>query len=138
MSVLCFTVIALVRKAGGSEEISAFSGLHRRSPFLAFALLVGVVSLAGLPLTAGFIGKFFVFTLAVDQGRWATLAIAAAAAATGFYYYLKVARAMYWEPAPKAAPAIPLSPATKLTLAALVAAILVLGVFPAPLLRLLP
>jgi len=139
MTLLCFLVLAVVRKHDGSEDIATFDGLHQRSPFLAFALLIGVVSLAGVPLTAGFYGKFFVFGLAVDQGHFIVLGIAIVGAAIGFYYYLKVARSMYWNaPQTGNATTIPISPVTRLVLAALVAAIFILGVYPKPLLELLP
>ncbi|MDG2124261.1 MAG: NADH-quinone oxidoreductase subunit N [Verrucomicrobiales bacterium] len=138
MTMLCFIVLTVVRKADSSEEIDAFNGLHKRSPFLAFALLIGVISLAGVPLTAGFLGKFFVFNLAVDQGHWVALAFAVLGAAAGFYYYLKVARSMYWNDVPDNARAITLSPSIRFTLIALVVAIIIFGVYPAPLLNLLP
>ena len=138
MTMVCFIVLAVVHRCDGAEEIATFDGLYSRSPLLAVSLLVGVVSLAGLPLTAGFIGKLFVFNLAVDQGHWVALGFAVAAAATGFYYYLKVARSMFWNPAPGGAAEISVSPSVKLILVTLVAATLLFGVFPTPLLNLLP
>ncbi|MEZ5325065.1 MAG: NADH-quinone oxidoreductase subunit N [Verrucomicrobiales bacterium] len=136
MTMLCFLVLTIVRRSTESDEIAAFSGLHRRSPFLAFALLIGVISLAGVPLTAGFLGKFFVFTLAIDSGRWILLAFAVVGAASGFYYYLKVARAMYWEE-PTELAAIEISPLARLALLLLIIATIVFGVYPAPILGLL-
>src|SRR5436189_5843168 len=66
MTLLSFAVLIIVVQQTG-EEISEFDGLAKRSPFLAFALLVGMVSLAGVPFTAGFIGKFFIFYAAIAQ-----------------------------------------------------------------------
>src|SRR6266446_1469523 len=64
MTLLSFAVLIVVAQQTG-EEISDFDGLGKRSPFLAFAMLIGMVSLAGVPFTAGFLGKFFIFYAAV-------------------------------------------------------------------------
>ena len=137
MTMLAFLILVIVRKAGGSEDLSAFDGLARRSPLLAFAMLVAAASLAGVPLTAGFFGKFFAILLAVGARQWVLVALAIIAAAAGFYYYFKVIRAMFWnDPAPDA-PALAFSELSRLTIIALTAAILVLGLYPTPILTLL-
>src|SRR5690606_32760312 len=117
-------------------DLSAFNGLHRKSPFLAFALVVAMASLAGVPLTAGFLGKFLVFGAAAASSLWFPLAIAIAGATAGFYYYLKVIRNMYWNPAGDPT-AIRLCPLTRATILVLIAGTLVFGVYPAPLFALL-
>src|SRR5437867_9929237 len=66
MTLLSFAVLIIVAQQTG-DEISDFDGLAKRSPFLAFAMLVGMVSLAGVPFTAGFLGKFYIFYAAVLQ-----------------------------------------------------------------------
>ena len=66
MTLLSFAVLVIVAQQTG-EEIADFDGLAKRSPFLAFAMLIGMVSLAGVPFTAGFLGKFFIFNAAVAQ-----------------------------------------------------------------------
>ena len=138
MTLLCFLVLAIVRRHGQSEDLKAFDGLGKRSPFLAFALLIAAASLAGVPLTAGFFGKFFAFTLAVKSQLWALLALAVIGAAAGFYYYFKVVRSMYWNAPAADATALPApSLLTKLTLLLLLAAIFFFGVMPQPLLGLL-
>ncbi len=136
MTLLCFLVVTIVRSRLDGEDLSSFNGLSQRSPFLAFAMLIGVASLAGIPLTAGFFGKLFVFQLAVSEGRFALLAVAAIGATAGFYYYFKIIRSMYWnQPASKGA--IHISLAAKVTIAALTAAVIVFGVYPTPILNLL-
>src|SRR5207245_4031718 len=100
MTLLSFAVLIIVERQSG-DAIADFDGLARRSPFLAFALLLGMLSLAGLPFTAGFFGKFFIFYAAVLQRQIALIAVGVIAVGCGFYYYLKVVRAMYW-PAPTA------------------------------------
>lgn len=95
MTLLAFLVMSTVRKTIVDETFDAYSGLAKRSPFLAGATLVSMASLAGIPLTAGFWGKLFVFKLAVDQGQWVLLTVAILGACAGFYYYLKIAASMY-------------------------------------------
>ncbi len=138
MTLLAFAVLGVVSRVSGSDDLSAFNGLHQRSPLLAFALTVAMASLAGVPLTVGFLGKFFVFGAAAAHQLWLPLGFAVVGAATGFYYYLKVLRNMYWNP-PANSPvaALSLAPLTKWTLVALIAATLILGVYPQPLLHFL-
>ena len=71
--------------------------LAKRSPFLAFAMLIGMVSLAGVPFTAGFLGKFYIFYAAISQRQIALVVVGVITVGCGFYYYLKVVRAMYWQ-----------------------------------------
>ncbi len=136
MTLACFLVLVIVRRAGGSDDFGAFDGLARRSPFLAFALLLASASLAGVPLTAGFFGKFFSILLAAGAHQWVLLGIAILGAAAGFYYYFKVIRSMYWNKPAADAPALTFSPLTKFSLVALSAAVIVFGFYPRPLLAL--
>ncbi len=136
MTLLAFAVVCVINRVSGSDDLSAFDGLAKRSPLLAFALLISAISLAGVPLTVGFFGKLFVFLLAIDAGHTWPVAIAILGAAAGFYYYLKVIRAMYWNTATDATP-ITISPLLKFTILVLVIATLVLGVYPQPILSLL-
>ena len=137
MTLLAFLVLTVVAEAAGGDEISRFNGLAARSPFLALALLVAMVSLAGLPFTAGFIGKFLIFAAAIEAGHWVLVTLGAVGVACGFHYYLKVVRAMYWKSADPSFPAIALSPGTRLTILFLIVAIFALGIFPQPILTLL-
>jgi NADH-quinone oxidoreductase subunit N len=92
-------------------------------------MLIAMLSLAGIPFTAGFFGKFLVFQAAVQQRQYLLVAIGCVTVAAGFYYYLKVVRAMYWSE-PRNTAAIPVTPVTKVTILALVALIFLLGVYP--------
>lgn len=131
MTLLCFAVLVIVGRHTGSDDLRAFDGLHKRSPFLAFALLMGVASLAGVPLTGGFTGKFFVFLAAAGSAQWIALGFAVAGAAAGFYYYFKVVRSMYWNnPAPGAESPIVCSALIRTVIIVLIAATVVIGVYP--------
>ena len=77
MNLACFLVICAVSREGENVTVSDLSGLYHRSPLLAFTLSVGAFALAGIPPTAGFTGKFFLFTAALNQGHLALVIIAA-------------------------------------------------------------
>ncbi len=135
MTLIAFHVMALVRSHLGNEEIATFKGLAQRSPFLAFVLLIAMVSLAGIPFTAGFFGKFYVFLLAVQSKHYVLLGLAVIGVGAGFYYYLKVVKAMYWESADDSQ-SVPVSLGAKVAMSALAVMIIALGVYPAPILDL--
>ncbi|MEO6053626.1 MAG: NADH-quinone oxidoreductase subunit N [Chthoniobacterales bacterium] len=137
MTFLAFIVMLLVAKVTGGEEIEKFNGLGKRAPYLAFAMLVSMVSLAGLPFTVGFFGKFFIFAAAIEQHLWTLVVIGAISVACGFYYYLKVVRAMYWLKSADDAEPIEISPLSGFVITVLILLIFVLGVYPVPILRLL-
>ncbi len=132
MTILSFAVLVIVAQQTG-EEISDFDGLSERSPFLAFAMLIGMISPAGVPFTAGFLGKFFVFYAAVAHHQIALLVVGVITVGCGFYYYLKVIRAMYWQPATNT-DRIPVSLLSRLAISALIVATIWLGVYPQPIL----
>jgi len=134
-TLLVFAVITVVTAEGESDDVSAFSGLGQRSPFLAAGMTLGLVSLAGVPPLAGFFGKFWLFksaALRVGDDRWFLVAILVACVAVvmSLYYYFGIVRAMYWprhavEPAP-IEPHLPI----RLAMVTCIAAVLILGVFP--------
>jgi NADH-quinone oxidoreductase subunit N len=133
MTLLSFAVLIIVAQQTG-DEISDFDGLAKRSPFLAFAMLIGMVSLAGLPFTAGFLGKFYIFYAAVSQRQIALIVVGVITVGCGFYYYLKVVRAMYWQPDSNA-DAIRVNALSRVAIAVLVLATIWLGVYPQPILE---
>lgn len=99
-SIAAFGVLKMVADQRGSEEYAAFNGLGKTNPLLAFAMTVSMLSLAGIPLTAGFFGKFFIFTSILQNPDMLWLVIVAIVlAAVGIYYYLRVVIAMYMQPA---------------------------------------
>jgi len=138
MTFLAFLVLVPVTKATGGDDISHFNGLARRSPSLALAMLIAAASLAGVPFTMGFFGKFFIFEAAVSQHLYLLVLIGVVTVASGFYYYFKVVRAMYWMAPAEDAGAVHVSPASKLAIAICSILLIVLGCYPQLLIRLLP
>jgi NADH-quinone oxidoreductase subunit N len=90
-----FAVIIAVGQAIGSEEIDDYSGLGRRSPFLAFSMLIFLLSLAGVPPLAGFIGKLYIFVAAVKEGLYTLITVGLINVVISMYYYLIVVKKMY-------------------------------------------
>jgi NADH-quinone oxidoreductase subunit N len=133
MTLLSFAVLVVVANQTG-DNIEDFSGLAKRSPFLAFAMLVAMASLAGVPFTAGFLGKFYIFDAALRQHQTALVVVGVITVACGFYYYLKVVRAMYWDGSAIDVP-VPVSRLSRVAMTAMIIAIIVLGVYPQPILN---
>ncbi|PTX92911.1 hypothetical protein DB345_14795 [Spartobacteria bacterium LR76] len=134
MTFLAFLVLLNVAKVSGGDDIRDFNGLGKRSPVLALALLISMLSLAGLPFTIGFLGKFFIFEAALASGQYVLVVLGAITVACGFYYYLKVVMAMYWQPPAPSATNIQVSPFGQFLIALLVLAIIIFGIFPQPIL----
>jgi len=112
------------------------AGLADRRPALAAALTVFLVSLTGIPITAGFVGKFYLFNAAVASG-WVGLALVGVImSVVSAYYYLRVVVAMYMRDPVGEDDWSPVSPAAAFALAFSVAVTLLLGIWPAPLLTL--
>lgn len=99
MTFGAFFALAMIRIQRGSEEISAFRGLGKTNPRLALAITIMFASLAGVPLTAGFFAKMISFVHVINTGLYLSwmLPVMIICAASGFYYYFKVIRSMYWD-----------------------------------------
>lgn len=95
-SVAAFAGLILVKRSHGSDHFVAFDGLGKRNPLLALVITVAMLSLAGIPLTAGFIGKFMLFRSAMADYHIILLLLAVVNAAIGVYYYLRVVVHMYF------------------------------------------
>ena len=90
-----FAVVIAFSLSTNSDEIEDYSGLNRRSPFLAFSMLVFLLSLAGVPPLAGFIGKVYVFVAAIQQGLYTLITVGLVSIIISMYYYLIVVKMMY-------------------------------------------
>jgi NADH-quinone oxidoreductase subunit N len=97
-SITAFGVLYNVSK-NGDETFESFNGLGKRHPLLALCMTVAMLSLAGIPVTAGFFAKYFVFTTMIGTTYKWLLILALITSAVGAYYYLKVIIAMYFKPA---------------------------------------
>lgn len=137
MTFGAFAVVAMLRKGGlEGEEIEDFTGLAKRHPLAALLMMIFMVSLAGIPPTAGFIGKFYVFLSAVEAGMTWLAVVALIFAAVSAYYYLRLVMVMYMrEPGAitPTSPRIAMSPALSIVLACAVAGVALFGIYPNPL-----
>ncbi|UIR55877.1 NADH-quinone oxidoreductase subunit N [Sphingobacterium sp. SRCM116780] len=95
-TLTAFAGLILVKRAVGSDHFESFNGLAQKNPYLAAVITIAMLSLAGIPLTAGFIGKFMMFSSVMDHYHIVLLIIAVLNAAVAVYYYLKVVVAMYF------------------------------------------
>lgn len=126
-----FICVIAIENATGAVEIPEYAGLIKRAPFLAVMLVIFFLSLAGIPPTAGFIGKFFVFGAALKQGFLALAAVGVVNSVISVFYYFNVVRAAFFLEAKDASP---ISTSRLATLALAVCGILVfaLAVYPQP------
>ena len=131
MNIGAFAVVQLIARSGDRRtSMEDYSGIGFESPVLAFSLSLFMLSLLGMPLTAGFIGKILVFGVAIEQGYYALVVIGVLNTAVSAYYYLRLIIVMFFGERTTVwhAPRIPASVA--LALALTVLGVLYLGVFP--------
>ncbi|MBM3829079.1 MAG: NADH-quinone oxidoreductase subunit N [Verrucomicrobia bacterium] len=134
-ALAAFSVIAIVVREAGAEDIDSLAGLAHRSPLLAATLTLAMVSLAGIPPLAGFFGKFLLLKAVVAEGiRWSAyywlFAVAVAGVLVSLYYYFNVVRAIYWSKNVSDFKPISLSLPTKFALAICIVGMLWLGLYP--------
>jgi NADH-quinone oxidoreductase subunit N len=128
-----FLAVLAISNRIGSDEIKDYAGLHKRAPLAAGALALCLLSLTGIPPTAGFIAKLYIFNAAVESDLIWLVVVAVLNSVLSAFYYLRVAGLMFLgEPA--TGESIPTSAALKLALTAAVAGIVFVGVVPSPLL----
>jgi NADH-quinone oxidoreductase subunit N len=132
-----FGVIGLVRRETGGDDLTNFTGLYARSPILAACMSIFLLSLAGLPPLAGFFGKFYLFSAALhadaNNGLLWLVALALFGSLISLYYYLIVLKVVFADPIHSESPRAHHSLSEKLALFVLAAAVLFLGLAPAPL-----
>ena len=127
-SIIAFGALILVQQQSGSDNFDSFNGLAKNNPFLALVLTIAMLSLAGIPLTAGFIGKFFMFTGALRQYQLALVIIAVVNAIISIFYYFRVIIAMYFREADRSELTIPIFYKLVLGFSALVT--ILIGIYP--------
>jgi NADH-quinone oxidoreductase subunit N len=134
MNVGAFAVLMAFGEPGDADPtVSDLNGLASRQPLLAIAMTVFMLSLAGIPLTAGFIGKLYVFTAGVRAGQLLLVVVGVLTSAVATFYYLRIVVAMYMRPADAApgAPPIRMTGLLSALLVILMVATVALGVLPA-------
>ncbi|MFB2118109.1 NADH-quinone oxidoreductase subunit N [Parapedobacter sp. 2B3] len=128
-TIIAFGALILVKKATGSEHFEAFNGLAKRNPYLSLVIAIAMLSLAGIPLTAGFVGKFMMFSGVLADYQVLLVVLAVINAAMGIFYYFRVIVAMYFKPIDRDAVTVSGPYRAVFFLAALIT--LLLGVYPA-------
>ncbi len=126
-----FAVVIAVSHAIGRDEIEDYRGLGRRSPFLAFAMLLFLLSLAGVPPLAGFIGKLYIFVAAIKEGLYTLITVGLINIVISMYYYLIVVKQMYINEPTDPSP-ISISGPMRAVIYVGLAGTLVIGVYPQP------
>ena len=130
MQLGAFAVVILLRRSDvAGEELKDFSGLAFRNPFAAFAMLLFMLSLGGIPPTAGFMGKFWLFSAAIDAQYYWLAVIGVLNSAISLYYYVRIVVFMYLKKESIGSEPTT-SPALGVVLAVAVAATLIIGVYP--------
>ena len=131
-----FAAIIAFSNQTGSDEIEDYAGMHRRAPGLALVMIVCLLSLAGIPPMAGFVGKLWLFAAAIDEGLLWLAAVGVLNSVISVSYYWKVIRAMYFTES-SIKEQLSISPALAVALGVSVVGVLFVGIFPGPLMALL-
>ncbi|MZP29119.1 NADH-quinone oxidoreductase subunit NuoN [Heliobacterium undosum] len=127
-----FAVATVVGRAIGSDEIPDYAGLSQRQPLLASVMTISLLSLAGIPPLAGFVGKLYLFAAIMDKGVLWPAFVGFVMSMVSVYYYLNVALYM-WRDEPKDDRPIPVSGPMKLTVLFSMVVTIILGIYPGPL-----
>lgn len=127
-SIGTFCIISILDKAKDTDAVDAFNGLGKSNPFLAGVMTVALLSLAGIPPTAGFFAKYYIFTAAFAAGNAGLVLIAILASLIGVYYYFRIIIGMYFKEGSKEK--MELSGNHKVLLIVVALATIALGLFP--------
>ena len=123
-------VILLQHGTVRGDQIDDFTGLAQKSPLAAAIMLVFLLSLTGIPPTAGFVGKFYLFGAAVEAGYIWLVLIAVVNSAISLFYYMRVVMVMYMRDLPPQGIALSQSSALRIAILLAAAGTLLLGIFP--------
>src|SRR3984885_2875833 len=130
-------VTVLSRSDRDAEDLEDYRGLFWRRPVIAGVFTAALLSLAGIPATMGFVGKFYILAAGATAQAWPLIVILVATSVAGLFYYLRIVAVLYADPAEQAAPAPPVSRSATLVLAVLALLLVWFGVYPIPLLNLI-
>ncbi|MEJ2494686.1 MAG: NADH-quinone oxidoreductase subunit N [Ignavibacteriaceae bacterium] len=132
MNLGAFFVVMIISNKIGSENIDDYRGLGRRMPFLGIIFAIFLVSLVGLPPTAGFIAKVMLFIALIDARMVAVAVIALLNTVVSLYYYIRVLKNMYLVDVEEEKPIIPIKLANGIVMILLAAPILIFGIYFSP------
>lgn len=142
-TVGAFGVITLVREkdaagniTGEATSLSSWAGLGKRKPALAGAMLIFLLSFAGIPLTGGFVGKFTAFAAGIEGGAWPLVLIAVIASAATAYFYFRLVVLMFFTEPDDRTTVVASEGMTLVAVALCAIGTIALGVFPGPVLEL--
>jgi NADH-quinone oxidoreductase subunit N len=131
MNIGAFTVVILLgRKGEPNEEIESYAGLAARHPFIALSMSIFLLSLAGIPPLAGFMGKFYIFSAAIKTHYYWLAVIGMLNSVVAAYYYLRVLMYMYFKEPERELGAIDFSPAYVFVILVSIAALFYTGILP--------
>jgi NADH-quinone oxidoreductase subunit N len=128
-SITAFTVLLNVMKDRGGDTVDAFNGLGKKNPLLAVAMSIALLSLAGIPPTAGFFGKYYVLNAAMQSGQTTLVILGILGSLVGVYYYFRILIAMFLK-APEGDTLLQATPRHQALLFITAVATLVLGLLP--------
>jgi len=135
MNLGVFGVITSLRQRNViGDELDDLAGLYQRAPVESILMLIFLLSLAGIPPTAGFLGKYYIFLSLIESGHYWLAAAAVLYALLGLYYYLRIANAMLIR-APMDTDRLPISAGMRAAIVLTAVATIVIGVFPEPFIR---
>ncbi len=132
-----FAIVTLIRDSSGEvTDLNRWSGLGKRSPIVASTFAFFLLAFAGIPLTSGFIGKFSIFSAAYESGSLAILISGVLASAIAAFFYIRVIVLMFFkDPVEDGTSVVIPSALTTITITVSAALTLILGIFPAPLVK---
>lgn len=127
-NLAAFGVLSLVSSEKGKETIEDFKGFYKTNPLLTWVLAIALFSLAGIPPTAGFFGKFFLILAGAGKNNYPLITIAALNMVVSLYYYLRIIKAMFMDTNETPIEKVEMSWAPKLSMAVCVAGIVITGI----------
>jgi NADH-quinone oxidoreductase subunit N len=135
MNLGAFAVIASLRQRNViGDELDDMAGLYKRAPVEAALMLLFLLSLAGIPPAAGFLGKYYIFLSLIESGHYGLASLGVFYSLFGLYYYLKIANSMLMR-APMETERLPISLGMRCAVGVAALATIVIGIYPEPFIR---
>jgi NADH-quinone oxidoreductase subunit N len=126
-NLAAFGVVSVVSAATGKESISDYKGFYKTNPVLSWVLTIALFSLAGVPPTAGFFGKYFLLFAGASKGNYLLISLAALSLIISFYYYLRIVKVMFMDSNPEPVEKISIPVMPRLALYACMIGVIAVG-----------